>query len=205
MRSLAWHPPACTGWSLDDSSIIVALAGRFAMPGGVDQVLARIGAVSTLPAVLYWSVTEKSWRPLALEASALSGKSPKSRRPDFSSSELVPGPLFHYWMRDYQAGPVVYSLRVLERSAQRIVVASQNVTSVHFLFLTLLAPGDIQTVEFIERPGREEIWQVYILARIKQPKSRLAWGQEASSINRLVALYRRLAGIPTDQEPPATP
>jgi len=35
--------------------------------------------------------------------------------------------------------------------------------------------------------------------------SLLTAGYEASSINRAVAFYRYLAGIPTDKEPPASP
>ena len=47
------------------------------------------------------------------------------------------------------------------------------------------------------------IWRYYSIARTGRNASRLATGHESSSINRAVAFYRSLAGIPTDQEPPA--
>jgi hypothetical protein len=46
---------------------------------------------------------------------------------------------------------------------------------------------------------------VSVLNRSGEGASVLTAGHESSYINRAVALYRQLAGIKTDQEPPAAP
>jgi hypothetical protein len=95
-------------------------------------------------------------------------------------------------------------MTVLERSSARTVVATENLSAVRFLFLTLFAPGAIQSVTCVERisPG---VWGAYILVRTGAGASALASGHDASYVNRAVAIYRHLAGIPTDEEPPAAP
>jgi hypothetical protein len=42
------------------------------------------------------------------------------------------------------------------------------------------------------------------MARTGGNASSLIAGHEASLVNRAVAIYRHLTGIPTDQEPPAS-
>lgn len=109
----------------------------------------------------------------------------------------------YYRINDYQMGPVTYRMRILERSDERIVLASENVSAVNaFFFFTVFHPGVIQAIEFLQR-REPDLWSVYVLTRIDQPPKFLFQDQEASSVNRLVALFRRLAGIPTDQKPPA--
>jgi len=55
----------------------------------------------------------------------------------------------------------------------------------HDSFVTLFHPGEMPSIYFLDR------------------ESDVAAGHEASSINRAVAFYRSLAGIPTGKEPPA--
>jgi hypothetical protein len=59
----------------------------------------------------------------------------------------------------------------------------------------------MQTAYFLERrePG---VWNFYSLTRTRMASSLLPTGSEASYINRAVAFFRHVAGIPTDQEPP---
>jgi hypothetical protein len=70
-----------------------------------------------------------------------------------------------------------------------------------YLFVTVFRPREMQTVYFLDResPG---VWRFYSITRTGPKASSLAIGHDASSINRAVAFYRHLAGIPTDQEPP---
>jgi hypothetical protein len=86
------------------------------------------------------------------------------------------------------------------------VLASENVSPVRFLFLTLFRPGALQSLEFLDRTD-DGIWHVYLLARADGPVAewRWIWDMRAAAVNRSVALYRHLAGIPTDQEPPTLP
>ena len=73
-----------------------------------------------------------------------------------------------------------------------------------YMFLTLFNPGEMQSVYFLDRES-DDVWRYYSLVRTGRNASRLATGHESSSINRAVAFYRFLAGIPADQEPPAAP
>lgn len=198
-----WQPPPCTGWSQHSkSNLIVSLTGSFRFEGGMSALLARVGAISALPSVMYWSVTDKKWGPLAHDASALNGPDPKSRRRDFSAAELVPGADLYYWEDDVRSGEIVYRIKVSEITPERAVIASDNITPVRRFFITLFKPGALQSVLFIQRlrPG---VFGAYILNRTGEGTSALAGGHEQSYVNRANALYRQLAGIKTDQEPPA--
>ena len=69
--------------------------------------------------------------------------------------------------------------------------------------LTLFQRAALQTVVFAQREAND-VWSLYILVRIdQQASSFIASGHEASTANRALALFRYLAGIPTDAEPPA--
>ena len=196
-----WQPPACLGWAAASrSKLLVALSGSFRFDGSMDNLLARVGAISALPKVQYWSTTDKKWRPLAKEASALRGPDAKSRRGDFSAAELVKNATLYSWEDDSRTGEIVYRLRVDESTPERAVLASENITPVRQFFLTLFRPGALQSVMFIQRlsPG---VFGVTTLSRTGEGTATLAEGHDASYINRAVALYRQLAGIKTDLEP----
>ena len=84
------------------------------------------------------------------------------------------------------------------------MVETENVSAVRYLLLPLASPGDLQALYFLERQTSNE-WGYYSLARTSASTSLLIGGHEASDINRAVALFRYIAGIPTDLEPPAVP
>jgi hypothetical protein len=93
-------------------------------------------------------------------------------------------------------------MRVAEASADRVVFDVENVSIMRYLFVTLFDPGEMQSVYFLDRES-DSVWRYYSIARTGRDASRLATGHPSSSINRAVAFYRSLAGIPADQEPPA--
>ncbi len=200
-----WRPPSCTGWSADTRSrLIVTLTGSFRFDGPMSALLARVGTISALRSIQYWSTTDKKWGPLSIDASALTGPDSNSRRPDFSASELVTGASLYYWEEDARTGPAVYHLRVSESASGRFIISSDNVTPIRRFWFTLFKPGALQSVLIIEHvaPG---IFGVFILSRNGEGASALTAGHESSYVNRATALYRQLAGIKTDQEPPAAP
>ena len=200
-----WRPPSCTGWSAESHSrLIVTLTGSFHFDGSMSALLARVGAISALRSIQYWSTTEKKWGPLSNDASALTGPDAKSRRPDFLPSELVKGADLYYWEDDARTGPAIYRLRVSESAPERFVISSDNVTPIRRFWFTLFKPGALQSVLIIERvaPG---IFGASVLNRSGEGASALTAGHESSYVNRAMALYRQLAGIKTDQEPPAAP
>ena len=68
--------------------------------------------------------------------------------------------------------------------------------------LPLFDPGQVQSIDYVEKDAAD-VWRYYSIARTSGKAVGLMAGHEASAINRAVAFYRRLAGIPLDQEPPA--
>lgn len=200
-----WRPSSCTGCpAASRSRVVVALAGLVRVADGSETLLTRAGAVSSLRTVRYWSTTDSKWRPLFLDAVALAGPAEGGeRRDDFRPSELQAGRTYYYWVDDSRSGPLVYRVRVLERSPYRVALAEENVSPVRAFGMTLFQPAALQTVVFAQRQA-DDVWGLYILVRIdRQASSFIASGHEASTANRALALFRHLAGIPTDAEPPA--
>jgi hypothetical protein len=97
---------------------------------------------------------------------------------------------------------VIDRLRVRGASSERVVIELENVTAVRFLLVSLFAPGDLRSVYFLECHGAEG-WDYYSTMRIGPGASASAEDHEKSYMNRAAAPFRHLAGIPTDQEPPA--
>jgi hypothetical protein len=151
--------------------------------------------------IRYWSTTHQQWQTLIVAARASAG--PKSvRRPDFSPGEMQEGKVLYFEQTDNLAGKAIYKMQVMKASADRIVVATENVTAMRYLVLTLFHPAEVQSIYFLDREP-DGVWRYYALSRTGRNASRLAAGHEASAVNRAVAFYRYLAGILTDQEPPA--
>ena len=165
LRRSGWKAADCLRWaSPSHTSVIFALAGSFHFAGTADELVARIGAISTLRSVRYWSVTDKAWRPLVIDASALSRLDPGSRRSDFLTAEMTAGSELYYWEHDSRTGKVIHRMTVRERSPARVVIATENMTPIRLFLVTLFEPGALQGVEFVERvsPG---VWGAYLLAR----------------------------------------
>jgi len=205
LEQVNWHAPSCTGWPDESRSrLIVTLSGSFHFDGPMSALLARVGTISALRSIQYWSTTDKKWGPLSNDASALTGPDSKSRRADFSASELVKGAELYYWEDDTRTGPAVYHLRVFESAPERFIMSSENVTPIRRYWFTLFKPGALKSVLVIEHvaPG---IFGAFVLNRSGDGASALTAGHESSYVNRAAALYRELAGIKTDQEPPAAP
>jgi hypothetical protein len=195
-----WTPPACTGWSTAASATTVAIAARFRQTSGVDALRGRVAAVSRLSGLLYWSTTSSRWQPMILNAHALAGPTGQSRA-DFTPDEFVPDRNFYVQQEDNVFGMATYRLRVLAMSADRLVFATENTTALRLLGLPVLAPGEVQSIVFLDRESKE-VWRYYSLARTGKAAAMIP-GHDASLINRAVAMFRYLAGVPADREPPA--
>ena len=201
-RDLKWMPPACTGWQEPGFAMLVAVAGRFRVPSGREGLLRRIGAISQLQGIRYWSTTHQSWRTLINSASALDAATGKHHRADFTPDEFAAGRTLYFEQEDNLTGKATYQLRVRSLSPEHMVFEIENTTTMRYLFVPVFHPGEARTLYFLERES-DGVWRFYSMTRTGPGASSLATGHDASSINRAVALYRHLAGIPTDQEPPA--
>ena len=199
-----WEPPACTGWDSGRFDLVVAVSARFRRHDGIETVLSRFGAVSRWTGVRYWSVTRKRWQDLVVDAHALDGPDGKQPRADFAPDEMRAGRDLYFSQAHRGSGSVVYRLRVLERLVDRLVLETENVTAVRVLAMPLFRPGTLRTLYFIERAA-PDVWSYYSLAGVDRGSNPVSQGHEASYVNRAVAVFRHVAGLPTDQEPPAAP
>jgi hypothetical protein len=197
-----WNPASCTGWAQTDFATLVTIAARFHSAADGQDLLRRVGSISQLAGVRYWSTTRQRWRTLILEAYALSSAQSGQRRADFQPGELSEGKVLYFEQTDNLSGKATYSMRIVAASPNRVVFEIENVSTIHYLLVPLFRPGELQSIYFYDRES-PDVWRFYSIVRTGIPPSRLLTGNEASSINRAVALYRHFAGIPTDQEPPA--
>ncbi len=198
-----WNPADCLGWSTPGFSTLVATAARFRCAAGAEGLRRRVAAISGLAGMRYWSTTAKRWQTLITDAYAMEGPQ-GDRRKDFAPGDISDGRTLYFQQEDNLFGKVTYRLRVRTASAERLVFDTENAGAIRYLFMTLVEPGDAQAVYFLERESGD-VWRYYSMVRTGRNATgfALAAGHEASLINRAVAFYRHLAGIPTDREPPA--
>jgi hypothetical protein len=196
-----WRPPACTAWNGVGFAALVTTVARFRYTSGAEGLLRHIGAISALTGVRYWSTTHQRWQTLIEDAHALTGSQSGQRRQDFTPDEMKEGKVLYFEQVDNLSGKGIYRMRIAEASADRLVFDVENVSTMRYFFVTLFHPGESQAIYFLDRES-ENVWRYYSMLRTGKNASRLTAGHESSSINRAVAFYRHLVGIPTDQEPP---
>ena len=197
-----WRPPACTGWTEVGFTTLVTTVARFRYASEAEGLLRHIGAISERAGVRYWSTTHKQWQTLVVDAYAVTDSQSGQRREDFRPDEMKAGKELYFEQADNLSGKAVYRMHIAEASADRVVFDIQNVSTMRYFFLTIFHPGDVQSIYFLDRES-DGVWRYYSIVRTGRGANRRLTGNESSSINRAVAFYRHLAGIPTDQEPPA--
>ena len=201
-----WIPPACTAWQGSSATLVLGLAARFRDTGDADTMLARIGAISSLRDVRYWSVTDKQWNAMFTRASALEGPNPGSQRGNFSAGELRAGHDLYFLAADNRSREAAVSrLRVSEARTGGIIVETSNVTPLRWFFLSFAGPGDVQTWYFLEQETGDS-WRFYSLTRVLYASPVFVHViANASYINRALAMYRHFADTDADLVPPAGP
>jgi hypothetical protein len=197
-----WRPPACTGWAAVGFTTLVTIVARFRHTSEAEGLLRNFGAISELAGMRYWSTTHRQWQTLIVDAYALTGLQPNQRREDFKPDEMKEGKVLYFEQVDNLSGKAVYRMHIAEASADRLVVDVENVTTMHYLFIPIFQPGEMQSIYFLDRES-EDVWRYYSIVRMGKNANRLIAGNQSSSVNRAVAFYRHLVGIPTGQEPPA--
>jgi hypothetical protein len=180
---------------------LVTTVARFRHTSEAKGLLRRIGAISELVGMRYWSTTHQQWQTLIVEAHALTGLQPEQRREDFTPDEMKPGKVLYFEQADNLSGKAIYRMHIVEASADRLVFDIENVSTMRYLFIPVLHPGEMQSIYFLDRES-ENVWRGYSMVRTGQNANVLFVGNESSAINRAVAFYRYLVGIPTGQEPP---
>ena len=136
-----------------------------------------------------------------MDAYALTGSQSGQRREDFTSDEMKEGKVLYYVQEDNLSGKATYRMHIVEVSADRLVFDVENVSTMHYLFIPILHPGDLQSMYFLDRES-DSVWRYYSIVRTGKNANGLITGNKSSAVNRAVAFYRHLVGIPTGQEPP---
>lgn len=198
-----WAPPACTGWAPREGGIVVAVAGRFRHDGSFDKLLARVGAFSRQTEIRRWDVRKERWEQQYNASAALKNPDPDSRRSDFMPAEFSPGARL-YFVQDAtdSLGPIVYELTVRERSATRLVMTTRNLSKGRAFGLSVIEPGGLEGFFSVEHEAGP-LWRCYALTRVHLLIPAAMAPPPEDFLNKAVALFRFLAGLPTDTEPPA--
>jgi len=194
--------PKCTGWKSPGFKLLMALSAGFRFDGTGDDLLARFAAVSNAKGIRYWSVSDREWETLVIDAAALNGPDVNRRRPDFDVSEITEGKVLYFLEQDNRSPePVIYGMEVLERGPNRLVIAVENYTPLRMWLMTLFPPHQLQFLHILDARGYG-IWGLFTLVRTGLGARALSSGHDASYVSRAVAFYRHFALIPTDQNPP---
>ena len=196
-----WKPPVCTGWTEVGFTTLVTIAARFPHTSEAEGLLRHIGAISELAGMHYWSTTHKQWRTLIVNAYALTDSESGQRRKDFTSNEMKEGSVLYFEQVDNLSGKAIYRMHIVEASPSRLVFEVENVSTIRYYFMPILHAGELQSMYFLDRES-DKVWRYYSIVRTGKNANGLIAGNESSSVNRAVAFYRSLVGIPTDQEPP---
>ena len=199
----AWTPPTCTDWEVGSNALVVALAGTFSSTSDTDGMLSRIGSISALHVVRYWSVTDKKWTPLFLNNTALSAPQSDVARGDFSANEIRRGAPLYFQTTDNRSGKETITQLLLKSIAPgRIVIEMTNVMPIRWFLFELAPAGATRTLYFLDQKNAAS-WKFYSMTLVSQRSIFLSrFITDASYVNRAVAMFRFIANIPTDTEPP---
>jgi len=191
--SIDWRAPACLGWPASHYRFVIAVAGR--VDGAADgELRRRLGAISAMKGLRYWSVTESGLRVLIKDAAAMSGPE-GTARDDFAAGDVRAGAVLYFMEEDNRSSyPVTYRMRILEATADRIVADTENVSPIKS-FVTLFPPGTFRAAYLMTRIDARS-WSLYaISAATDRASGMVSLGRE-SYANRARALFGYFAGKP---------
>lgn len=207
-----WHTPAspdgwqlagCSGFAPPSNAVLIEVAGRLQHDGDALSLLERIGSVTSQSEMLYWSVGHGDWRKLLADAAALSGPDPALRRADFKLDELRPGArLYTLYDDEEKPGPTVFETDIREAGPDGFITVMRNTTAMRLMGFSIADPGEISSMLSITRVAPGE-FDYYALTAVALAPMAAAMTSDASHVNRAVASFRYLAGIPGDRDPPA--
>lgn len=193
--------PDCSGLRTRDFELVVRVTARFASPLDMAAMLGRLGAVSALKGMPYWSYTDKKRLVLVRESYAIDNPESMHQRPDFSLAELRSGAALYFAQSDNRAATLVpYSLQLLAGSPERLALRVENVGDLRYLGLKLVAAHEMQWLVALEPLGPGE-WGYRSLLGICHLGLGRAEQHRLSNLARCVAMFDHLAGRQTDIEP----
>jgi hypothetical protein len=191
--SIDWQSPACIGWPASHYRFVIAVAGRVDAAGD-EELRRRLGAISAMKGLRYFSVTEGAIRELIKDSAALSNPE-GGKREDFATGDIRAGAVLYFVEEDNRSSePVTYRMRILEATADRIVADTENVTPVK-AFVTLFPPGAFRAAYVMTRIDARS-WGLYAISAASDKASGMVSLGKESYANRARALYGYFAGKP---------
>ena len=198
-----WQPASCSGLKVADGAVLVGLAGSFREPGGLTAILRRLGAVSRQVDIRYWSTSRQAWRPMLEDAAALAAPKAAASRADIEPQEFRHGArLYAVYDDSDPIGPVVYETVVQMSDPDGVSLVARNLERGRLMGFTVAEPGSLASLLTVQRQ-EGDLFRYYALVAVALSPMASAMVPDASHINRAVATFRYVAGIPTDTEPPA--
>ncbi len=167
--------------------------GTFPVPGGAAMLATRLGAVSRLARLRYWSARRERWQPLVTAACALRAPDRAARRPDFTAEELTAGATLYVHQQDSSLGDMLHRLHVVRHDATGLVLRAENVAPVRRLGLTVIPAGGYRLAQGVWPMGGG-LWRYYATLVLGGAGGALAAARAEPFRHRLEALYRGAAG-----------
>ena len=194
--------PDCNGLRSRDVELLVRVTAGFHSPLDMAAMLGRLGAVSALKGMPYWSYTDKKRQLLVRESYAIDNPVSMKARADFSPAELHSGALLYFAQSDNRAATLTpYSLQLLSHGPDRLVLRVENVADLRYMGLKVVAAHEMQWVVALERLAnghwgyRSLLGIGHLLGMVRAEQHR------RSNLARSVAMFDHLAGRQTDIEP----
>jgi hypothetical protein len=184
-------------------SLYLEMRGKIYLSGGKNEILSKLGAISSFKGIKYWSVSDSGWRVLITQAFALKSENGE-KRSDFTLKELEDLKTLYFEQHDNRSsGGVIYKIEIHEVAKNRVVISVENVTPVKYFLFTAFKAGDVKSIYIFEQT-EGALWRYFNLYGVNENSNgdKNAWKAYA---NRALAMYRYFAKIPTDQEPPLQP
>lgn len=199
----AWQHSPCLHWPADRTRLATALSAVIHAPS-LDALLAKYGALSQYKSIRFWSTMHQAWDPFVVQAGFTDGVAANYTHPDLKPEDFVSGREFYYYEIDPRTGRTVHRLTVHQRTADRVELSTENMTAMKYSMFTIFEPHGLRSATFIERRGPNE-WGYYQAIGVGEGSDFIAVHSASPYINRLTALYRYMAGVPTDGAPAAAP
>lgn len=185
--------PDCTGLRARDFVLVTSVTARLADAASADALLERMGAVSTMKGMTYWSEKDQRREVLITDAAAVTAAGSTTRRADFTVAELKAGQAVYFAQHDNRASNEVgYSMRVVQATLTGWTIAIENTTPVKLYLVTLFEPGDIQTVISVEQVAPNQ-WGYRSLTGIRKVGMGSVESYRSSYANRAVAMFDHIA------------
>ena len=186
--------PACSDLRSRDFELLLRVSGSYKAAGGLDQQLARLGAVSAQTGLTYWSFSDRRRQLLVLDSLAVDNLEHRQRRADFSAAELRSGAELFYLQTDNRSSkPVAFGMMMLRASAQSVTVRMENLADIHMFGLLVMAPRDMQMVLTLRQqaPG---LWTYRSLTGVRRLRLASDEQHRLSNLSRSVAMFEHMAG-----------